>query len=178
MNKLDSIIVTLDYDRIKDGIEHIDSKNINDVFLSIPRFFFDSLEKNKIFLLYLKRYVSDIKIRGTDVSKYASHFIDNFEKYLNKSTLSAKHRDTRVRRISEKNNILRFLKVHFEYLIKLFLLLDNAIEFQYNIKETVSKDVLSVSGAGQEGTDILRKKYQKDTPGQLKGFISRFNNKV
>uniref|UniRef100_A0A6C0JYF0 Uncharacterized protein n=1 Tax=viral metagenome TaxID=1070528 RepID=A0A6C0JYF0_9ZZZZ len=171
MNKIDNIIISLDYSRINDAIEDIDDKNISDLFRTIPKNFFSVLEKNKIFLLYFKKYVSDIKIRGTDHSKYAIHFLDNFEKFLNKSTIGSKHRDTRIRRISEKNTILRFLKVHFEYLVKLFTLIDNAIEFRYNIKESqsnISKDILSISGAGQDGTDTLRKKYQKDTPGQLK----------
>jgi hypothetical protein len=35
-----------------------------------------------------------------------------------------------------------------------------------SVYEAVEKDILPVSGAGQWGTDELRKKYQKDTPGQ------------
>lgn len=33
-------------------------------------------------------------------------------------------------------------------------------------KTVPSPDILPVSGAGQEGTDTLVKKYKKDTPGQ------------
>jgi len=40
-------------------------------------------------------------------------------------------------------------------------------------KESVSPDILPKSGAGQLGTDELRKTYQKDTPGQN---ITRFKD--
>jgi len=39
------------------------------------------------------------------------------------------------------------------------------------LREKVEKDILPKSGAGQWGTDELRKTYQKDTPGQN---IARF----
>jgi hypothetical protein len=40
-------------------------------------------------------------------------------------------------------------------------------------RESVSPDILPKSGAGQLGTDELRKTYQKDTPGQN---ITRFKD--
>jgi hypothetical protein len=41
------------------------------------------------------------------------------------------------------------------------------------LREKVEKDILPKSGAGQLGTDELRKTYQKDTPGQN---ITRFKD--
>lgn len=40
------------------------------------------------------------------------------------------------------------------------------VKLHKSVYEGVSPDILPVSGAGQDGTDNLRKKYQKDTPGQ------------
>ena len=37
------------------------------------------------------------------------------------------------------------------------------------------KDILPVSGAGQDGTDELRKKYQKETPGQKVKSFTEYN---
>jgi hypothetical protein len=41
------------------------------------------------------------------------------------------------------------------------------------LREKVEKDILPKSGAGQWGTDELKKTYQKDTPGQN---ITRFKD--
>ena len=43
----------------------------------------------------------------------------------------------------------------------------------------IKPDILPKSGAGQDGTDTLRKSYQKDTPGQSKiiGFKEYITNK-
>ena len=43
----------------------------------------------------------------------------------------------------------------------------------------IKPDILPKSGAGQDGTDTLRKSYQKDTPGQSKiiGFKEYSTNK-
>lgn len=48
--------------------------------------------------------------------------------------------------------------------------------FKDGIGEAVNikPDILSKSGAGQDGTDTLKKTYQKDTPGQSK--IIRFKD--
>jgi hypothetical protein len=47
-----------------------------------------------------------------------------------------------------------------------------------SIYESQSKDILSVSGAGQEGTDILVKNYINSTPGQkLRSFKDHTKNK-
>jgi hypothetical protein len=43
------------------------------------------------------------------------------------------------------------------------------------LREKVEKDILPKSGAGQWGTDELRKTYQKDTPGQN---IARFKDYI
>jgi hypothetical protein len=40
------------------------------------------------------------------------------------------------------------------------------VQYFKHMSEAVEKDILPVAGAGQWGTDELRKKYQKDTPGQ------------
>jgi hypothetical protein len=47
-----------------------------------------------------------------------------------------------------------------------------------SIYEAQSKDILSVSGAGQEGTDTLAKNYINSTPGQkLRSFKDHTKNK-
>jgi 1,6-anhydro-N-acetylmuramate kinase len=38
-----------------------------------------------------------------------------------------------------------------------------------------SPDILPVSGAGQDGTDTLRKKYQNNTPGQKVKSFTEYN---
>lgn len=38
-----------------------------------------------------------------------------------------------------------------------------------------SKDILPVAGAGQQGTDTLRVKYQKETPGQKVMSFTEYN---
>lgn len=40
------------------------------------------------------------------------------------------------------------------------------VKLHKSVHEETKPDILPVAGAGQEGTDKLRKKYQKDTPGQ------------
>lgn len=42
-------------------------------------------------------------------------------------------------------------------------------------RESVSPDILPKAGAGQEGTDELRKTYLKDTPGQK---IAKFKDYI
>jgi len=40
------------------------------------------------------------------------------------------------------------------------------VRLHKSVNEEVKSDILPVAGAGQWGTDELRKKYQKETPGQ------------
>ena len=40
------------------------------------------------------------------------------------------------------------------------------VELHKSVSEESKPDILPVAGAGQWGTDVLRKKYQKETPGQ------------
>ena len=49
------------------------------------------------------------------------------------------------------------------------------VKLHKSIHEAQSKDILPVSGAGQDGTDNLRKKYQKDTPGQKVMSFTEYN---
>ena len=53
--------------------------------------------------------------------------------------------------------------------------------FKHGMGESVNikPDILPKSGGGQDGTDTLRKSYQKDTPGQTKiiGFKQFNKNK-
>ena len=52
------------------------------------------------------------------------------------------------------------------------------VKLHKSIHEAISKDILPVAGAGQDGTDELRKKYQKDTPGQdIKSFTDYLKTK-
>ena len=48
---------------------------------------------------------------------------------------------------------------------------DEAAYIGKNLTEGIKPDILPVSGAGQWGTDTLRRNYQKATPGQQ---IKRF----
>lgn len=43
-----------------------------------------------------------------------------------------------------------------------------------NVQEEVKPDILPKAGAGQWGTDELKKTYQKDTPGQTDKHINSF----
>jgi hypothetical protein len=52
------------------------------------------------------------------------------------------------------------------------------IKLHKSIYEAIEKDILPIAGAGQIGTNELRKKYQKDTPGQnVKAFIDYLKTK-
>ena len=46
------------------------------------------------------------------------------------------------------------------------------VQLHKSVNEEIKSDILPKSGAGQDGTDELRKTYQKQTPGQskIKGF--------
>ena len=49
------------------------------------------------------------------------------------------------------------------------------VKLHKSIHEEQKKDILPVSGAGQDGTDILRVKYQKETPGQKVMSFTEYN---
>ena len=49
------------------------------------------------------------------------------------------------------------------------------VKLHKSIHEEQKKDILPVSGAGQDGTDILRAKYQKETPGQKVMSFTEYN---
>jgi hypothetical protein len=47
-----------------------------------------------------------------------------------------------------------------------------------NESKNIKSDILPVSGAGQEGTDEVRKKYQSGTPGQpVRSFTDYIKDK-
>lgn len=55
---------------------------------------------------------------------------------------------------------------------------EQRVQYFKHMGEEVKPDILPVAGAGQDGTDELRKKYQKDTPGQeIKSFTDYLKTK-
>lgn len=50
------------------------------------------------------------------------------------------------------------------------------VKLHKSVHEEVKPDILPKSGAGQEGTNVLFKSYQADTPGQTDKHIKAFKD--
>ncbi len=50
------------------------------------------------------------------------------------------------------------------------------VKLHKSVSEEIKPDILPKAGAGQWGTDVLKKTYQRDTPGQTDKHITAFKN--
>lgn len=185
---LNDILLRFDSEKIKNALAELSKKNdvseLIELFDQIDVRFFSFIKSHRELVGIISRYVRSNDPRLTEIEDFINKLIQHIEKSYNKFTIASKHRDTRVRRISLKNKILRFLKNNYDQLLKFigmyvmilqskFEKIDeqrSVISFKNSLnvkKSNISPDILSVSGAGQDGTDILVKNYKKDTPGQL-----------
>lgn len=122
---------------------------------------------------------SGILLEITDVPGYKPIGIAEFFRYMSDKTIPQEEKDE-VKRLSA----LHAKEPHAGHDQKLASMFANrgislsGIVKKKSIDESanIKKDILPKSGAGQDGTDTLRKTYLKDTPGQSLKKFKHFTN--